>query len=86
MLDYKNLFLEIKLISLIFFNSLKIRFEISILGTRELYIVKVDEDRKNIMLMCCERDYKKCHRLTITNYLEENGFKKFEHLGIGDFD
>ena len=46
----------------------------------------VDKDQKNIVLMCCERDYRKCHRLTITNYLEEIGFKKVEHLDIADFD
>ena len=46
----------------------------------------VEKDKKNIMLMCCERDYRKCHRLTIPNYLEEIGFKKFEQLDIGAFD
>ena len=46
----------------------------------------VDKDKKSVMFMCCEKDFIRCHHLIITNYLEEIGFKKFEHLDIGDFD
>ena len=45
-----------------------------------------DLDDKNILLMCCEADYRKCHRLKIFGYLRRRGLKKYKHLNITDFD
>jgi len=49
-------------------------------------IIKIADEGKKIMLMCCERDYRRCHRFSITNYLEEIGFTKYRHLDIADYD
>lgn len=52
---------------------------------RYLFILSEMENR-NILLMCCEADYRKCHRLEIVNYLKDMGLKSHKHLNITDYD
>jgi uncharacterized protein (DUF488 family) len=45
-----------------------------------------EREDKNILLMCCEADYRRCHRSEIVGYLKNIGLKGYKHLNITDFD